>query len=120
LIYCLYLEQIFLIFKQGKWNMSLNKKYLKSKPICKVTFKVAKEECDAANTVALAGDFTDWKEVPMKKLKSGDFSLTLDLETENKYQFRYLLNEEKWENDWAADEYVPSPMSFEDNSVVVV
>ena len=100
--------------------MSLNKKYLKSKPICKVTFKVAKEECDAADSVAIAGDFNDSQETPMKKLKSGDFSLTLDLETENKCQFRYLLNEETWENDWAADEYVPSPMSYEENSVVVV
>jgi len=100
--------------------MSLNKKYLKSKPICKVTFKVLKAECNAADKVSLAGDFNDWQEAPMKKLKSGDFSLTLDLETDNKYQFRYLVDEEKWENDWAADEYVPSPMSFEDNSVVVV
>jgi len=100
--------------------MSLNKKYLKSKPICKVTFKVLKDECNAANKVSLAGDFNDWRETPMKKLKSGDFSLTLDLETDHKYQFRYLVNEEKWENDWAADEYVPSPLSYEDNSVVVV
>ena len=100
--------------------MSLNKKYLKSKPICKVTFKVKKEECEAADKVAIAGDFNDWQEAPMKRLKSGDFSLTLDLETENKYQFRYLLNDEKWENDWEADEYLPSPVSLEDNSVVIV
>lgn len=100
--------------------MSLNKKYLKSKAICKVTFKVKKEECDAAEKVAIAGDFNGWQEAPMKRLKSGDFSLTLDLETENKYQFRYLLNDEKWENDWEADEYIPSPVSLEDNSVVIV
>ena len=100
--------------------MSLNKKYLKSKPVCKVTFKVLKDECKAAEKVALAGDFTDWQEVPMKKLKSGDFSLTLDLEKDNKYQFRYRVNEKTWENDWDADDYVPSPVSFEDNSVVIV
>lgn len=100
--------------------MSLNKKYLKSKPICKVTFKVKKEECDAADKVAIAGDFNGWEETPMKKLKSGDFSLTLDLETENKYQFKYLLDDTKWENDWNADAYCPSPVSLDDNSVVVV
>lgn len=100
--------------------MSLNKKYLKSKPVCKVTFKIMKDECKAAGSVALAGDFNDWRETPMKKLKSGDFTLTLDLETENKYQFKYLLDEKEWENDWAADDYVPSPVSLEDNSVVVV
>jgi 1,4-alpha-glucan branching enzyme len=100
--------------------MSLNKKYLKSKPVCKVTFKILKDECNAADTVALAGDFNDWKETPMKKLKSGDFSLTLDLETDNKYQFKYHLDNETWENDWNADEYVPSPICYEDNSVVIV
>jgi 1,4-alpha-glucan branching enzyme len=100
--------------------MSLTKKYLKSKPLCKVTFKILKDECKAADSVALAGDFNNWKETPMKKLKSGDFTLTLDLETESKYQFRYKLNENTWENDWAADEYIPSPVSLDDNSVVVV
>lgn len=100
--------------------MSLTKKYLKSKPTCKVTFKVKKEECNSADSVAIAGDFTDWQETPMKKLKSGDFTVTLDLEKDSKYQFRYKVNEESWENDWAADEYIPSPVSLEDNSVVVV
>ena len=100
--------------------MSLNKKYLKSKPICKVTFKVLKNECNAAEKVAIAGDFNDWQETPMKRLKSGDFSLTLDLPTEHAYQFRYRLNEVEWENDWHADAYVPSPVSLEENSVVVV
>ena len=100
--------------------MSITKKYLKSKPLCKVTFKVKKEECNAAETVAIAGDFTEWQETPMKKLKSGDFTVTLDLEKDSKYQFRYKLNEEYWENDWAADDYIPSPVSLEDNSGVVV
>ena len=100
--------------------MSLNKKYLKSKPICKVTFKVLKNECNAAEKVAIAGDFNDWQETPMRRLKSGDFSLTLDLPTERTYQFRYRLNEKEWENDWHADAYVPSPVSLEENSVVVV
>lgn len=100
--------------------MSLTKKYLKSKPVCKVTFKLLKSECNAADSVALAGDFNDWQGEPMKKLKSGDFTLTLDLDKDAKYQFRYKLNEDTWENDWSADEYIPSPVSLEDNSVVVV
>lgn len=100
--------------------MSLTKKYLKSKPVCKVTFKILKDQCNAAEKVALAGDFNNWQAEPMKKLKSGDFTITLDLAKDAKYQFRYQLNEVEWENDWAADEYIPSPMSLEDNSVVVV
>lgn len=100
--------------------MSLTKKYLKSKPICKVTFKLLKQECNDATVAALAGDFNDWQATPMKRLKSGDFTLTLDLEKDAKYQFRYKVDEDTWQNDWHADEYIPSPMSLDDNSVVIV
>jgi 1,4-alpha-glucan branching enzyme len=102
--------------------MSLKKQYLKSKPLCKVTFRLDAEAARDAKEAELCGDFTDWKAQPltMKKLKSGEFTLTVNLETEHEYQFRYLLDGEKWENDWEADAYVPSPVSFDDNSVVRV
>ncbi len=100
--------------------VSLTKKYLKTKPVCKVTFKLQKQECQSANSAILSGEFSDWQPIAMKKLKSGDFTVTLDLEKDKQYQFRYLLDENKWENDWQADGYIPSPISYEDNSVVVV
>lgn len=102
--------------------MSLKKQYLKSKPVCKVTFKLNKEEAKAASSVKLLGDFNDWDRsaVPMKKLKNGNFTATLDLEVGRQYQFRYLLDDKEWENDWEADAYVPSPASFDDNSVVAL
>ena len=56
----------------------------------------------------------------MKKLKNGDFTVTLDLETDREYQFRYLVDEKYWENDWCADDYVRSPFGTSDNSVVIV
>jgi hypothetical protein len=56
----------------------------------------------------------------MKKLKDGSFSSTVDLPTDKAYQFRYLLDDQAWENDWNADAYVPSPLSFDDNSVLTV
>lgn len=100
--------------------MSLKKQFLKSKPVCKVTFKLTQEEAKSAKTVRVLGEFNDWdaKASPMKKLKNGGFTATLDLEAGKDYQFRYLLDDESWENDWAADKYVPSEASFEDNSVV--
>ena len=75
-----------------------------------------------ANSVSLVGEFNDWDTagIPMKKLKNGSFSTTLNLATDKKYQFRYLLDNKSWENDGAADEYVPSTVSFEENSVVNV
>lgn len=102
--------------------MSFKKTYLKSKPVCKVTFKLTKEEANNAKSVHLVGDFNDWdkEQLPMKKLKNGSFTSTLNLETEHKYQFRYLLDKESWENDWQADSYEPSPVSYEDNSVINV
>ncbi|GEA10799.1 1,4-alpha-glucan-branching protein [Alteromonas sp. KUL49] len=102
--------------------MSLKKQYLKSKPVCKVTFRLNAEEAQNAGTASLVGDFTDWEanSLPMKKLKNGDFTLTVDLEKDHDYQFRYLLDDEKWENDWQADGYIPSSVSFDDNSLVSV
>ena len=62
--------------------MSITKKFLKSKPVCKVTFKLAKGQVNGAETVNVVGDFNAWDEQasPMKKLKAGGFSTTLELE----------------------------------------
>lgn len=100
--------------------MSLKKSYLKSKPICKVTFRITKEEAKEADEVKLVGEFNDWDDSvePMKKLKSGDFTQTVNLESGRDYQFRYILNSSEWVNDWEADAYVPSGIEGEDNSVV--
>ncbi|MCY7293955.1 isoamylase early set domain-containing protein [Alteromonas sp. a30] len=102
--------------------MSLKKQYLKSKPVCKVTFKLNKNEAKAAKNVRLLGDFNNWDRsaAPMKKLKNGNFTATIDLEVGREYQFRYLLDDNEWENDWEADAYMSSPASFDDNSVVAL
>ena len=102
--------------------MSLTKKFLKSKPLCKVTFRLDTEAAKAADSAVLVGDFNGWnpKKAKMKKLKNGTFTATLDLETGKAYEFRYCLDGETWENDDAADQYVPTGVSLEENSVVVV
>lgn len=95
----------------------LKKQYLKTKPVCKVTFSLPAQV--QGETVYLVGDFNDWNETatPMKRNKDGSFSATLELPTEQEYQFRYLVNSAEWHNDWEADKYVPNPYSG-DNSVV--
>ena len=101
--------------------MSLKKKFLKSKPICKVTFSLPKEAAKESDSVLLLGDFNNWDKaqgIPMK-LRKGKFTATVDLPSDKEYQFRYLVGEENWENDWAADRYVASPYGIE-NSVVSV
>ena len=102
--------------------MAFKKQYLKSKAVCKVTFKLSKEQAQAAEFVKLLGDFNDWdlSAAPMKKLKNGDFTTTVSLAKDSEYQFRYLLDNKSWENAWEADAYIPSSVAFADNSVVQV
>jgi 1,4-alpha-glucan branching enzyme len=102
--------------------MSIRKRFLKSKPVCKVTFKLPKQVTGEAKTVCLAGEFNGWDTTatPMEKLKGGGFSVTLDLETGRAYQFRYLVDGERWENDPEADGYVPSEYPDAENCIVEV
>lgn len=103
--------------------MALTKQYLKSKPICKVTFSLPAEAVAESSEVALLGDFNEWNPTTatlLKKQKDGSYKATLELEPGKEYQFRYLLDGTKWENDWAADKYVAADGSSDENSVVVL
>lgn len=102
--------------------MSTKKKYKKSGKLCRVTFRVPKEASLGAKSITVVGDFNNWNinDNPMKKLKSGVFTLELQLESNKEYQFRYLIDENIWENDWEADKYVRSEYGNCENSVLVV
>ncbi|MBI4789781.1 MAG: isoamylase early set domain-containing protein [Chloroflexi bacterium] len=82
---------------------------------CKVTFELPAQV--NAQTACLCGEFNDWDEKshPMKRGKDGSFSLTISLTTGQSYRFRYLLDGERWENDWEADAYVPNEFGSEDS-----
>lgn len=102
--------------------MSLKKQYLKSKPVCKVTFSVNAELLEGAKEVAVLGEFNAWdpSEATMRKLKDGSFTKTLELEAGREYQFRYLVDGERWINDIEADKYTYSGVAAEENSVVAL
>lgn len=103
--------------------MSIKKQYLKNEPVCKLTFKVTKEQAQDAESVKILGDFNGWnKDVePMSKLKSGDFTQTLKLNTGSEYQFRYFINETVWSNEEEADKTVPNGVvEGEFNSVLAL
>ena len=101
--------------------MSIKKSFSKDKTTCTVTFTVSAEAAQGAKTVNIAGDFNSWSstDTPLKQGKDGSFSVKIPLEVGKEYQFRYLLDGYKWENDWEADKYIPAPYSNADNSVVV-
>jgi len=100
--------------------MALTKQYLKTRPVCKVTFRLPKKAAPQAKRVHLVGDFNDWntQTMPMQRLKSGEFKLVVDLSTGRDYAFRYLIDQKIWENDWEADRYIPSPYEGVNNSIV--
>lgn len=102
--------------------MSIKKQFLKSKPICKVTFKIAKEVTQGARSVAVLGDFNGWNADihPMEPLKNGTFALTVELPTQAEYKFRYLIDGERWENENEADMAVISEFGDSQNSVLLV
>ena len=99
----------------------LKKEYLKSAPMCNVTFSLPKVAAPDARKVTLVGDFNNWSKnkTPMKKLKSGDFRLKVKLARKKHYKFRYLIDSKRWENDWHADNYVQNVYGAEDSVVDV-
>ena len=101
--------------------MSIKKQSVKAKPECKVTFILAKEIAASVKQANLVGDFNNWdiESIPMKRLKNGELSATINLATGKEYQFKYLLDSREWINEKDADKYVPNAFQS-DNSVVVV
>jgi 1,4-alpha-glucan branching enzyme len=104
--------------------MSLIKKNTKTGKTCKVTFTVPVSLAADAKEVRVLGDFNAWDtgaaDNKMVKKADGSFSKEIALDQGKEYQFRYLIDGSRWTNDDAADKYVRSPTSPEDNSVVVV
>ena len=102
--------------------MSIKKQYLKTKPVCKVTFRIPENMGNGAQAAHVVGEFNDWSlsAHPMRRLKNGTFTATIDLAKDSEYEFRYLLDEGIWQNDPSADKLVPSPYGDSENSVVVI
>ncbi len=96
--------------------MAISKQFLKTKPVCKVTFTVPAEE---ANQVHVVGSFNAWDTdaTPLKKLKNGTFKGTVNLDEGQSYQFRYVIDG-NYTNDDQADAYAWSDFAAADNGVL--
>jgi 1,4-alpha-glucan branching enzyme len=99
--------------------MAIKKQFLKSKPICKVTFEVLNPE---AEQIVLLGEFNEWNQTshPMNKMKNGKHKIAIDLETERNYAFKYLVDGNTWMLEEDADEQVESGMGAEQNSLIAL
>jgi len=102
--------------------MAIKKQYLKSRSMCKVTFTIDENRINDFQSANLVGDFNNWEpEVsPMKKTENGIFRLSIELEPQKEYQFRYLLDKSTWLNEEGADSFVPSPFRDTDNSLLII
>lgn len=71
-----------------------------------------------ADTVHVVGNFNNWSQTlhPLHLDDTG-WHITLELEAGKSYEYRYLINNSEWHNDWHADHYVPNEYGG-DNSVV--
>jgi 1,4-alpha-glucan branching enzyme len=102
--------------------MSIQKHFLPGKGVCQVLFTLPVSIFDDAKKIAVVGDFNDWNREKhlLKKTKSGRFQRLLELPTGKEYQFRYLIDDNDWENEWEADGLVETPFEETYNSMVIV
>lgn len=96
----------------------LEKKFTPKRTVCKVTFTVPSEI--VSKKVALAGDFNDWSPTSLKLDKKNEvYKTEVRLKPESEYKFKYLIDGEVWENDYAADAYVPNEFGTEDSLIAI-
>src|SRR4051812_15957415 len=71
-----------------------------------------------ADEVSVVGEFNDWSSAAHPMERQGDeFVARIDLVPGRAYRFRYLLDGERWENDWSADAYVPNEFGGDDSVI---
>ena len=83
----------------------------------RVTFTV--DPGAGARTAAVCGEWNGWSAGAdvMRRDAGGGFSVTVGLDAGRAYRFRYLLDGQRWDNDWAADAYVRNDFGGEDSVV---
>ncbi|WP_026712814.1 isoamylase early set domain-containing protein [Flavobacterium daejeonense] len=98
--------------------MSIKKQFVKSKPVCKVTFSIEAKEAAQASVV---GDFNNWnpEEGALNKLKNGTFKGVFDLNKDAAYEFKYLVDGE-YINESEADSYKWNEFAGAENSVLEI
>jgi 1,4-alpha-glucan branching enzyme len=100
--------------------MSMKKKFLPEKGVCRVSFTLSETVANHSERVAIVGDFNHWHPFRnlMKKDKYGKFKATIELPIGKEYQFRYLIDFDRWENEWDADGLVKTPFEGIYNSAI--
>ena len=88
-----------------------------------IVFTLPAEAVTGASKVVLLGDFNNWNEekgVTLEKQEHGSFKAVVPLEAGKTYQYRFLLNDGRWVNEYHAQNYVPVPGFYIDNCQITV
>lgn len=88
-----------------------------------ITFTLPEEALEGASEAILLGDFNNWNPEGAPKLEKqqdGSYSVVVILEVGQTYQYRLLLNDGRWVNDYHAQSYSLVPGFYIDNCVITV
>ena len=98
--------------------MAIKKQFIKTKPVCKVTFTV---EAKQANSASVVGDFNNWNSTQgeLSKLKNGIFKGVFDLDKDAIYEFKYVIDG-AFVNEPDADSFVWNDFAGAENGVLEV
>lgn len=72
---------------------------------------------NGSKDVQIAGDFTEWQPVPLKKQKTGAYSVTLDL-NKGSYQYKFQIDGQ-WQLDPDNDQKVQNNFGTLNNVVTI-
>lgn len=88
-----------------------------------ITFTLPAEAMQGATEGFLLGNFNNWnpENAPkLEKQRDGSFQTAAQLEEGKTYQYRFLLNDGRWVNDYHAQDYVPVSGLHVDNCVITI
>ena len=87
----------------------IKKSFVKSKKQYKVTFEVPVEQIGKGRDVRVLGTFNGWSWDKGLNMSSGKSAYKADIHlAPGEYQFRYLVDNQEWKNDWDAPGYTAS------------
>ena len=89
-----------------------------------VTFRIPCEELPediVASQINIVASFNNWSisETPMKVADGIGWEATVKLKP-GQYEFRYLINDYYWYNDWSADGYESNRLQNADNCLLIL
>ena len=98
--------------------MSIKKQFIKTKPVCKVTFSIEAKDATSASVI---GDFNDWNPADgiLSKLKTGTFKNTFDLPKDASYEFKYVIDG-VYVNEPESDSFVFNEFAGAENGVLAL